>query len=167
MPWEHVVLLPVGSLGMAIISFGLIFVLSLLMYLNHCKYHTSAKLSIGLNYCQVVPHQVNSNIGCHYQSCSKCINNLMSIWAKAGSTQVCHHMELIPFCSQKGWGPLYMLRLPGIKQTNEIGPLSITFNWWFTQQTHPCIVSERYKLDKWISLGLDSTRFYESKTVFF
>ena len=68
MPWGHVVLLLVGSLGMPRLTIGIICVLSFLMYLNRHQYHKSAKLSTGLDYCQVVPHQVNDNIGCHHQS---------------------------------------------------------------------------------------------------
>ena len=104
MPWGHVVLLLVGSLGTPRLTIGMICVLSLLMYLNHHQYHKSMKLSTGLNSCQVVPHQVNGNIGCHHQSWPKCIDNLMSIWVKAGSTQVHHHMELLSFLCKKDGG---------------------------------------------------------------
>ena len=41
MPWGHVVLLLVGSLGMPRLTIGMICVLSLLMYLNHHQYHKS------------------------------------------------------------------------------------------------------------------------------
>ena len=78
----HVVLLLVGSLGMPRLTVGMICVLSLLMYLNHHQYHKSIKLSTGLNSCQVVPHQVNGNIGCHHQSWPKCIDNLNKYLSK-------------------------------------------------------------------------------------
>ena len=67
LPWWHVVLLLVGSLGMIRLTVGMICVLSLLMYFNCCQYYKSTKLSIELNYCQVVPHQVNDNMRCHHQ----------------------------------------------------------------------------------------------------
>ena len=44
---EHVVLLPVGNLGMPRLTIGIIYVLSLLMYLKHCQHHKSAELSTG------------------------------------------------------------------------------------------------------------------------
>ena len=43
--WGHVVLLLVGSLGMPRLTIGMICVLSMLMYLNHCQYCKSMKLS--------------------------------------------------------------------------------------------------------------------------
>ena len=67
-PWGHVVLLLVGSLGMPRLTIGIICVLILLMYLNHHHYYKNMKLITGLNYCQVVSNQVNNNIGCRYQS---------------------------------------------------------------------------------------------------
>ena len=79
MPWGHVVLLLVGSLGMHRLTIGMIYVLSLLMYLNYHQLYKSAILSNRFNYCQLVPHQVNDNIGYHHQSWLKCINNLISI----------------------------------------------------------------------------------------
>ena len=63
----HVVLLLVGSLGMPRFTVGMICVPSLLMYLNYQQYHKSVKLSIRSNYCQVVHHQVNENIGYNHQ----------------------------------------------------------------------------------------------------
>ena len=62
----YVVLLLVGSLGMPRLTVGMICVLSFLMYLNRCQYHQSEKSRTGLNYCQVIPHQINENIGCHH-----------------------------------------------------------------------------------------------------
>ena len=50
----------------------------------------------------------------------------MSIFLKAGSALVYHYMELLSFLLTKRWGPLYVYGLPGIKQINEIGPLSLT-----------------------------------------
>ena len=44
MPWGHVVLLLVGSLGMPRFTTGMICVLSLLMYLNCCQYYKSANI---------------------------------------------------------------------------------------------------------------------------
>ena len=51
----HVVLFLVRSLGMPRLTIGMICVLSLLMYVNHCQYHKSAKFSTGSNYCEVDP----------------------------------------------------------------------------------------------------------------
>ena len=73
------------------------------------------------------------------------------------------HLSMSPygapiiFMHKKDWG-LYVHRLPGIKHINEIELLSITSDWQFTQQTHLCTLSEQYRLGKWVSLGLDSTR---------
>ena len=78
-PWEHMVLLLVGSLGTPRLTIGIICVLNLLMYLNRHQYHKSIILSIGSNSCQVVTHQVNSNIGCYHQNWSKCADNLTNI----------------------------------------------------------------------------------------
>ena len=68
MPWGHMVLLPVESLGMLRLTIGMICVLSLLKCSNYCQCYKSVKLSIGSNYCQVIPLQVNNNIGYHHQS---------------------------------------------------------------------------------------------------
>ena len=79
MSWGHVVLLLGGGLGMPRLTVGMIYVLSLLMYLNCCQYHKSMKLNKELNSFQVIPHQVNGNIGCHHQSWPKCVDNLTII----------------------------------------------------------------------------------------
>ena len=78
MLWAHVLLLAVGSLGMARLPTGIICVLSLLMYLNCYQHHKSMKLNTRLNDCQVVT-QVNDIIECYHQSYPKYIDNLMSI----------------------------------------------------------------------------------------
>ena len=59
MPWGHMVLLPGGSMGTPRLTIGMICVQSLLIRLNCSQYDKSVKLSTGLNYCQVVPLQVN------------------------------------------------------------------------------------------------------------
>ena len=101
MPWGYVVPLLVGSLRTPGLTIGVLCELSLLMFLSCHQHHKSAKLSTGSNSCQVVPCQVNGNIGGHHQSWSKCIDNLMNIWVKAGSTQVHCHIELISFLFAK------------------------------------------------------------------
>ena len=79
MPWEHVLLLLVGSLGTPRLTIGMICILSLVMYLIHHQYYKSMKLSTRLDSCHVTPQKVNGNIEHYHHSWPKCLDNLTSI----------------------------------------------------------------------------------------